>query len=166
MSGFVFLSSCGDLGTGKIEWKKYDVADGNFAVLFPTPPTTQKTTENLEGEQIEVTLVMSEMGAVAYGVMYCDFPGGNVFSDSPQDLFDSVQADLVKEHPGAIVSTKKVSLDRFTGREIQLATSDGIRFLRLFFVRFRLFQVLAVVPTESSRVDVNKFLNSFRLLRT
>ena len=167
MLGSVFLSNCGGFPNGgKTEWKKYDIEDGNFAISLPTAPTTETKTQNVAGQRIEVKMVHSEDGRVTYAVMYCDYPGGNVFSDSPQELFDAAQADLAKRNPGAIVvSTKKVSLDRFTGREIQISASGGIHYLRLFYVRFRLFQVHASVPTgTASTVDVTRFLNSFRLL--
>ena len=163
MLGSVFLSNCGGFPNGgKTEWRKYDIEDGNFAISLPTAPTTQTKTENIAGERIEVKMVASEDGRVTYAVMYCDYPGGNVFSDSPQDLFDAAQADLAKRNPGAIVvSTKKVSLDRFTGREIQISATGGIHYLRLFYVRFRLFQVHASVPTgTASNLDLTKFLNS------
>jgi hypothetical protein len=169
MVGSVFLSNCGGLpNSGKSEWKKYDIDDGNFAISLPNAPTTQSETENIAGQKIELKQVVSKNGSVTYDVMYCDFPGGNIFSDSPQELFDSAQAGLVKKNPGmTVLSTKKVSLDRFTGREIQLSASGGIHYLRLFYVRFRLFQVHAAVPTgTASTLDVTKFLNSFKLLRT
>ena len=166
--GAVFLSNCGGLKLGgKAEWKKYDIEDGNFAISLPTAPTTEKDSFRVAGQSIEMKIVSSENGSAAYVVAYCDFPGGNVFSDSPQELFDKVQAGMAKDFQGTITNTKRVSLDRFTGREIQISGSAGIHFVRLFFVRFRLFQVHAVVPTgDGANLDVSKFLNSFKLLRT
>jgi len=163
--GSAFLTNCTPFE--KADWKQYDITDGNFAISLPISPSTRKETMDIGGEQIDVKFVYSEIGSLAYGVAYCDYPGGNVLSDSPQEFFDEVQSGMAQRNKGKIVSTKKVSVDRFTGREIQMSVPDGTHYIRLFYVRFRLFQVHAVVlDGDAAKAEVSKFLNSFRLLKT
>ena len=166
MLGSAFLSNCTPFPENA-EWKQYDITDGNFAITLPTSPSTKKEKMDIGGEPIDVKMVYSEIGSVAYGVAYCDYPGGNVLSDSPQDFFDDVQSGMAQRNKGKIVNTKKVNVDRFTGREIEMSVPDGTHYIRLFYVRVRLFQVHAVVlDGDASKAEVSKFLNSFRLLKT
>ena len=165
MLGSALLTNC-ERHAEKAEWRKYDIGDGNFSISFPSAPATRSEPLHFGGEAAEMTVVTSEIGSAQYVVAYFDVPGGNVLPDSPQGFFDQLQAYIVQKNLGTITGTKEVPLGRFTGRELQMSSSRGLHFVRLFYVRSRFFQVHAIVPKgEQSEVGVTTFLKSFKLLR-
>ena len=165
MLGSLVLSSCEGASKENAEWKTYDIGQGNFSISFPSKPTTKTEPVHFSGRTAEMTVVTSEIGSSHYVVAFFDFTGSNL-PDSPQGLFDLLQAYIVEKNLGTITGTKEAPLGRFTGREIQMSSSRGIHYVRLFFVRSRFFQVHAIVPNgESSAVGVTTFLKSFKLLR-
>jgi len=164
MFGCVFLSSC--VPEVKAEWKKYDIEVGNFSISLPSvPKITQDKPVKTEGGPLEMTLVESENGSAQYAVGYADVPGGNILPDSPQGFFDQMEAYIVRKYSGTVTKTKEVPLGRFTGREIQMSTSDGTLYFRLFYVRRRFFVVSALIPSGGASAGVSTFLQSFKLLR-
>ncbi|PAX51792.1 hypothetical protein [Brunnivagina elsteri] len=146
-------------------WKIFSPDEGKSSVLMPNE---------------EIVDIAPEPGEIHEGVkstkMYLSTHEGNVFligyadfkSDVTQvpssELLDSAVEGML-EGKKKLLSQKNITLDAYSGREIQIQDeTDGITLTgRVFIVNQRMYMLL-VGGDKNPQVSVRKFFNSFQLI--
>lgn len=146
-------------------WQEFTSEEGNFAVMMPGAPAYQKSTQPTALGPIDMHLFTIENRQNAYIVMYSDYPEA-VTKTPVESLLDGGRNGALASTKGTLINEQNLSLDGFPGREINVNLPDrGLMKLRVFMVRQRLFQVMAMGTKEIiEHEDTAKYLASFRLL--
>jgi len=145
-------------------WKHVVSDKGNYSLVFPGEPAAQDLTDDA-GKYLATMFVLElDNGNVAYMSSFSDLPLERTTAGPDQILSDARDGAL-KSSKGTLVSEKKITLDGFPGRELQISTPNGMTsFVRVYLVKSRLYQSMGVMPKD--KIDgkqVRTFLESFRL---
>jgi hypothetical protein len=149
---------------GRGDWFEFTSKEGRFTASFPDKPTV-KTVSLENGVQETKVMAIREQDRTAYGVTIHDYPESAPLSEPEVALkrIAETHADKTKE---------KKDIERFgyPGIELHLEfEQDGVRLimtLQAFCVDGRFYQVVAMGEHGTKKkIEVRKFLDSFRLLK-
>ena len=163
---FLAITACSDS-----QWKELPLSEGGFSVLMRGAPQYARQQVNTPAGRMEAHLYSSDRPASFFAVGYSDYPIALVVGVPPQELFAGVRDTWVKRIDGKLIAQDSgVKLaGKYPGLEFTARgkVKDNEAFLqaRLYLVDQRLYQVIAMGRTsEVPQGDVNRFLNSFRLI--
>jgi hypothetical protein len=141
--------------------------EGKFSVALPGKPAEQTTKVPSDLGQLEVHLFVVDLKDKAYLVSYSDYPKGSVGdkSEKIEKVLDGVVNGNAKGVKGKLLSQEKITIGKkkYAGREVQIEMPDkkGLYRARVFLVGDRLYQAIALGPTEFAKgKDVDAFLDS------
>jgi hypothetical protein len=149
---------------------------GRFLATFPGPVQRGSQQVDTAVGKIAMHMVYFDGGAVAYMVIYSDYPAGSVAQSGGASKVCSNASDgAVKAVKGTVRTSSPCRLGDINGLEIvaDLPAKDSsapaeasIARLRFFVVADRLFQIMYLGPMgkETGREGL-AFLDSFRLTR-
>ncbi len=145
-------------------WQEFRSKDGNFKVLLPGAPTTEDLTSPSSKGPLTVHLVTVQTGNQTYTVAYNDYPQSVVDHATPDSILDLAVEGALGD-AGRLVSSSAISLNAHTGRSIEAALPEGIRYRANFILdRARLYQVSILESPGSKREDDQaRFLGSFEI---
>lgn len=129
-----------------------------FSAEFPGVPTFR--TQNVGPNNVGATAVGARDEAIAAVI---------VFTPTAGDPMSSLDQRLALMGPGlAGRPSQPVTLDGYSGKEIDLTDSDGAGKMRIFLAKDRLYMFVAGGPTKGGRPamppeDVDRFLNSAKI---
>ncbi len=151
--------------TATIAWQEYKSEQGKFSVQMPNKP--QEQTQNQKN--VKLNIVAAEVGPSAYFVGYADFPDKVQESEIQAGLTQSVKG-VMTNLQGEIKTDKETKLDNYPCRDFDgVGKIDKVEINikgRFCFVENRLYQVFALGDkTKISPADVDKFIESFKLLK-
>lgn len=137
-----------------------------------TPYTLKETTQtlNTQAGKIDIHIFASEQGGQSLMVLYSDYPANLVKASDPEKIYDGGRDGAVANVKGQLVSESRIWLYGSPGREILIKTKasngqDATVRDRIYLVGNRLYQVMAVVPSEKENSsEITSFLDSFKLL--
>jgi hypothetical protein len=143
---------------------------GGFSIM--TPYILKETTQSLDTQagKIEVHSFIAGQAGDSYLVGYSDYPAVAVQASDPQKILDGSRDGAVANVKGELVSEIPITLSEYPGRDLTItvkAANGQELFLRgrIYLVGNRLYQIIAVVTkSEEKSVEMNNFLQSFKLL--
>jgi hypothetical protein len=146
-------------------WQEYKSEPGKFSVQMPNKP--QEQTQNQK--DVKLNIVAAEVGPSAYFVGYADFPNKVQEAEIQAGLTQSVKGAMTNLQ-GEIKTEKETKLDGYPCRDFDgVGKIDKVEINikgRFCFVENRLYQVFALGDkTKISPADVDKFIESFKLLK-
>jgi hypothetical protein len=149
---------------------------GRFVVSLPKPVQRGSQQVSTKVGNIAMNMVYYDGGAVAYMIIYCDYPAGSVAqSGGPEKVCANASDGAVKSVNGTVRTCSPCQLGDAKGLEVVAdipakdpkdSASASVARLRFFVVGDRLYQVMYIGPTgtETGSKAV-AFLDSFRLTR-
>jgi hypothetical protein len=149
---------------------------GRFVVSLPKPVQRGSQAVDTAVGKIAMNMVYYDGGAIAYMIIYCDYPAGSVASSGGPDKVCANASNGAVQNVGAKIRTSaSYQLGDVKGLEVVAdipskdpkdAASASVARLRFFVVGDRLYQVMYIGPagTDTSPKAV-AFLDSFRLTR-
>jgi hypothetical protein len=149
------------------EFAEFTSKEGKFTVLFPGKPKETKRTLQSPFGPVELnSFSVSPLQPVStYVVIFSDYPA-NFEKKSDADFLDSSRDGSVKNSGGKLLSEKKLTLDKYPGRELLLEAPNqgGLFRQRIFIVGNRLYQLIVGGAEEVAKSKgADKFLDSFKL---
>ena len=146
-------------GCGKPEWKEFSSAEGKFKVLFPGTPKSEKRAAG----PMTLTAHGAEVRNGVYMVSYGDLPAG-----SPFDYSKSIQG-MAGPWGGNVLSETDVTVEGAKGKGFEMEVTSprkGYATGRIVVINGRLYQIFALgSDMRASNADVQKFLDSFKLIK-
>lgn len=163
VAGFLCVAS-----TGAAEFKSFTSKEGKFKIEFPAQPTESKQNVPSPIGQLTANLFTAEIpqSMSVYVVAYTDYPA-NLVKKSDDAVLDGARDGCVKNVQGKLLSEKKLTLDKYPGREIAVELPGQARYrARIYIVNLRLYQVITVGSEAFVKSkDADKFLDSFQLTK-
>ena len=147
-------------------WSVFTSKEGSFAVALPGTPVQSKQRVPTAAANLEVFLFIVETKyETAFVVSYCDLPAVEVKAGSEQQRLDLARVGAVANARGKLRSEKKIELDGYPGRDLDIETDKGMRIrLRMVAAKQRLYQAMAMGPALFAQSkDATLFLDSLRL---
>jgi hypothetical protein len=159
------LAPCAALAQGP-EWKEFVSKPGGFRVLLPGVPKEHKQKMQTPAGSVVLTLFVFEprKGEGTFGVGYSELTG-SVKPGTQQKRLEKARDQAVAKAHGKLRNDKYITLQGWAGREFEIEVDGKLRVrTRMFAVKNRLYQVLAIGPSDWLRsTDATRFLDSFRL---
>jgi len=158
----IFLVTC-----TQVEWTEYRSEADRFAAFFPGTPTESSKTVNTAIGPIEMKIYGVAKKQTAFSVVLSDYPPEHVKRVGSATILDGARDGAVANTQGKLLSELIIEIAGNPGRDLKISAAGGKGTVRakLFLVGSRLYQVLAVTPTEDSYApQVGRFLESFKLL--
>lgn len=137
---------------------------GRFTIQMPGNPEEQTNKVNTVAGPIEVHMfTVSPDRSTLYGVGYGDSAVMNTKPES--DILDGARDGVVRNVKGKLDSEKKITIDKYPGRDFLVVIKGGVVRERAYLVKDRLYQVIFVSSSRefATGKDADKFLDSFKL---
>lgn len=145
-------------------WKPYNSAPGKFSIDFPGTPETRSQDITTRVGKVKMHLFQVAKGQSAFLVSYSDYPASAIKGSDPKKMLDGARDGAVSNVQGKLLSEKGMSIGGNPGRELKVEAKGLSMTQRMFLVKNRLYQVLALVPIDRpNNPDVPRFLNSFKI---
>src|SRR5580704_7387501 len=164
---FLLLIAVGAFSPAQAEWKTFSPGVGTFSVQMPGTPTEFKKSVETPGGPVEVLIYELAVPATEgkFVVSYFDIPEASAKPGTEDKRLDNARDGAVASSKGKLKREKSLLLDTYPGREVTIEIEGkGLVVLRLYAVKNRLYQIMAVGPTDLvTSQDAQKFLTSFRL---
>ena len=147
------------------DWRIFAPKDGSFTVAVPNTPKEKKLRVKLAADTVDVTLYSCDgAGDVTFVVGVTEYPDQAVRDNADRRLRHAQEA-AVENAKGKLFHKKEITLSGYPGREVWIETADKLIHVRLFAVRQRLYQTMAIGPKEvmEENKEVAGFMDSFKL---
>ncbi len=157
------------LGCGKEEaaWVTMTADDGSFRAELPGEPKRVSNRFETPAGPAPVEMWVREDGERAFVVGYTEYPERIRSAVGEEELLASARDGAVERVRGRLLIDQPKDQAGVPGRRIEIDAEGGQARVRgdLFVSGRRLYQVFATVaPTEIESSEVQRFLDSFRLL--
>jgi hypothetical protein len=97
-------------------------------------------------------------------VAYADFPSVITEESAINRILDGSRNQILTNKERKLLSETAIAFDGHIGRELKLEVADGDMVTRIYWVKRRLYQLIAVTPKEKPATEiVSRFLTSFKL---
>ena len=156
------------LGQPPASWKSFTSKEGGFSVSLPAIPREKRQTVKGPKGAREVTIfVLEAKGDGSFVVSFSEFSPSEVKAGSEEKRLSHARDGAVESTKGKLLHERKITLEGHAGRELWIEKErQGIVQLRLYAVRNRLYQTLAVGPKEFiESKETGWFLDSFKLIK-
>lgn len=147
-------------------WKSVVSEKGNYSLSFPGDPAPQDLKDDAGKYLATMYVLEMDNGNTAFMSSFSDLPLERTTS-GPDKILDDARDGALKNSQGTLESEKKITIDGFPGRELQISTTNGMTsFVRVYLVNNRLYQAMGVMQTaKADKAKVRAFLESFRLTK-
>lgn len=148
------------------EWKRYQNAEGNFSVLFPTEPTD---TKNKSEEGIQSHTLLSTVRPNLYTVIYTTMTQEQHVDDANYETFKNA---VFKELPKCNVITDKAGshpIQGYISHEYRLSCEMNVTVTivgNLYWGRHYSYAVMVMFTSPSDPPTIKKFTDSFEITDT
>lgn len=141
------------------QWTQLSPKDGSFTILMPGKATEESEKATTEGVTTEDRTFTVEREDSAFILGYSEF-AEDISMIKPEALLEAAVEGLLQEG-GKILSQRPISLNSYSGREVEYQSRDGITSnIRVYMVGQRLYQLYAITPRAG---EVKKFFDSFQV---
>jgi hypothetical protein len=148
------------------EWKRYQNAEGNFSMLFPTEPTD---TKNKSEEGIQSHTLLSTVRPNIYTVVYTTMTQEQTVNDSTYETFKNA---VFKELPKCNVITDRTgshAIQGYISHEYRLSCEMNVTVTivgNLYWGRHYSYAVMVMFASPSDPPTIKKFTDSFEITDT
>lgn len=145
-------------------WTKTVSEDGGYSLVFPGSPQEQKLTKDDGTFLANMYVLELDSGNVAFMSSHSDLPKDRL-SIAADTILEDAKKGAIANTKGTLESEKKVTVEGYPGRDIVIATPNGmLSYVRVVLAKGRLYQAMAVMTRDNgAKKDVPTYLNSFRL---
>jgi hypothetical protein len=148
-------------------WMEFKGKEGGFTVLMPGKPREIQQAVRTPTGTIDVTLYAVERrgGEASYAVGFAEFPEQSVATGTVGRRLDIARDGAVAQAKGTLISEKRISIDKYPGRELRIDVESKSNVLTRFYaVKNKLYQlVVAGTREQVDSKDTEKFFDSFKL---
>jgi hypothetical protein len=168
LAGVTLLSTAA-LAAERDAWRVFRSAEGRFSVELPGTPTRSLTFDRSFIGTVTDHLFIVRHGDEKLTVDYSDIPGFAVDFAGADTIYAHAKSALLAQTWSRAVSTREVSLDGVTGRELVYETPPvpgKPKFYgqaRFFLVGDRLYVFDAQVAAGASEARARRFLDSISI---
>jgi hypothetical protein len=138
--------------------------DGGFQISVSSTPKEETQSLKIGFATIPLKTFSGDLGGDGiYAVAYADFPRGAAAQAGADKVLDGCITGVASR--GTLLSSKKISLGFYPGREADVEILGGKATLRVrvYLVNDRLYQVMAGTPKgQINSLTVSSFLDSFK----
>ena len=146
-------------------WRQFTPKDGGFTVALPSVPTEKKRQAKSSNGTVEIVIYTCEPASdVIFVVGVTEYP--NLETDGGEDKrLRNARDGAIENSKGKLIHERKIQLSGHPGRELWIQTEgDGMIHTRLYAVKQRLVQTMAIGPKESVETKaVAAFMDSLKL---
>jgi hypothetical protein len=163
----LFLPVAVGCGRRSSEWVAVTAEDGSFRAELPGAPRRIHQSRETPAGPAPIEMWVHEDGERAFMVGYTEYPERVRSLVGEEELLDSARDGAVAGAHGRLLVDEPRELGGVTGRHVEIDSDGGRVRVRghLYVVGRRLYQVFATVePVESESAEVQRFLESFRIL--
>ncbi|MCI0681338.1 MAG: hypothetical protein L0Y71_04475 [Gemmataceae bacterium] len=157
-----------------VGWRTFAPKDAGFSVALPRSPKAKKQQLKLPAGAADVTVFTCDhevsTGASKPALDVAFVIGVTEYASADMDGVDdkrlrNARDGAVESARGKLIHERKITLAGHPGRELWIQTrDDGMIHTRLYAVKQRLYQTMAVGPKKAVETkEVAAFLDSFRL---
>ena len=146
-------------------WRPFAPKDGSFSIVLPGAPTEKKQQLKAGAGAVDVSMYICEAaGDGTYVVAVTDYSSQEIQGGEEKRLRNA-RDGAVQNSEGKLIHERKISLAGHPGRELWIGTKDdGMIHTRLFAVKQRLYQTMAIGPkTFVETKETASFMDSFKL---
>lgn len=168
---FLLVAVCIICGCSRHEWKAFSSTKGKFSVLMPGDPQEQHQVVNTAVGPIDLYMYAVDSGSIAYIVGYSDYPEDFIKNSEPKKLLDGARDGAIRNIKGTLVAERNITIEAHPGREFafDVPKQSGIPYngtgrSHMFLVGNRLYQCMVIGKKDSRIEDIEKFVNSFKLI--
>jgi len=145
------------------QWKTYSYPTDGFSAIFPFEPGMQKKNVPTDKGTFELRAYLTEDSPSALFVGVCDY-GSAVADKTADQVLDGAQQGAIGNVSAHLVSSKKITLGVYPGREFE-AENDTMHFsARIYLIGSTLYQTLVAWPLGQPYTGTTRFLDSFQLI--
>ncbi len=149
-------------------WHTHNDPNGAFSLELPASPVV-KTTQaaSASGESITINLISADPNDRA-SYTCADFDDDSIGGESPDEALTSARDGSLRKTQGTIISQKRIVVSGYPALETQANARGGsLLDSRIVVAGNRLYMIAAVAtsPGEREAKAVQRFMDSFRLLR-
>jgi hypothetical protein len=148
-------------------WTKYNAYDGSYSVSFPNKPTEKKDYLDTQIGKVFFSEASYTEGKSFYSTSHTTYPVAPKDYDAEKGL-DGSRDGISKAVNMQIVSEKKIQINGFPAREIEMKGKDGALLAHLILDPNgpTLYQVFVVTGDGNVNTPENQaFLKSFAIAR-
>lgn len=146
------------------DWSEFTSEEGRFSIQMPGKPTEKKSPVG----GVEAHSFSGNTKNEAVEVVYADFPADIELTPGEiESLFDESISQRIRASGATVLSTEKITLQNYPGREVKVKPSSGrgSSRIRMYIVRGRLYTLEYLIATDDIRPDSgDTFLDSFKLI--
>lgn len=163
---------------GAAEAKTQTVVDdaGRFVATFPSPVQRGSQDVDTKVGKVVMNTVYHDGGAIAYMVIFSDYPAGSVAqSGGPEKVCQNASDGAVQSENAKVRTSSPCQLGDVTGLDVVAdippkstdATAASTVFHgRFFVVGDRLYQIMYISPPDNeASPEAGAFFDSFHLIR-
>lgn len=151
------------ISASSLRWKEYNYPLGKFQISFPKNPTTESSTQNVEGSTITLTQYTSEDGSTAYLVQFANLPDNIDLKDTNKLLDAALKGEAESKSGSKIASSSLTTLAGYPAQDYVIQLSDGTYVKgRNVLVNKTLYSLLVGSKDQNPR-NYQKFIDSFKL---
>ena len=149
-------------------WHEFKSENGHFSIQFPATPTIQTTRQDSVIGHVTNHIFVAKTNNSSFGVDYSDLPGFALSFISNDTIYSHATGALLKKILGKLVSSKDIQYHGHSGKHLiyDIPPIPGVPVMYgeayLFLIDRRLFVIDATAPADTSRLQVQYFLNSLR----
>jgi len=146
-------------------WRQFTPKDGGFTVALPSVPTEKKRQAKSSNGMVEIVIYTCEPASdVIFVVGVTDYPNLDMEGGEDKRLRNA-RDGAIDNSKGKLIHERKIQLSGHPGRELWIQTEgDGMIHTRLYAVKQRLVQTMAIGPKESVETKaVAAFMDSLKL---
>jgi hypothetical protein len=148
------------------DWKKRDLKqDCRCSIQMPLEPKYDTMPTPTEAGTIQSHMASIDLGSdTFFAVMWADYPAAALANRTPDSVLDGARDGAVANVKGKLLAEKKLTANGYPGREIRIGSSDKkfVAIDRLYVVKTRLYQVMAVWPAAGEDVaTTRRYIESF-----
>ena len=147
------------------EWVKFTSTVGDFSVLIPGTPTYKLRTEPSEHGPYHNHLLTLRDARNVFIIGWADYPAS--FNFNRQAEIELNRDNFIDGMKAKLLTSQSVIVDGYRGIEFTAETADKIFTSRVYVVGRRPYQIVIGSPKgEDDSVNINRFLNSFKVTPT
>ncbi len=168
VASMFLLSAC----SPKYDWREVRSDTAAYVLALPTKPTTFSRKIDLNGTQVSMTMVASEVDGVTFAIGSAELPDAT----QAQVALPAMKTAMINNIGGLIKQEKVLTIPQSMNApgtvavtEIEATGKMANGQTRILFARFlakenRVYQLVVVGPEKSiSRDNVTTFFSSFKL---
>jgi hypothetical protein len=136
------------------DWVRYSTASGKYSISLPGAPHERTIDVPCRNQQVTLYTIMWTDNEVAYTALYGDLPVSIDDTNLVRLGFDLGRNKLLSKPGTHLISEKDFFYQKkYPARELTFQTMEGTIKLYAIVVRDRLYEVLIMSRTDSSKLD-------------